>query len=274
MTTTSAPQQVFGHAFGGNPAEHYERYFVPAIAAPLATTLVAAANLRSGERVLDVACGTGIVARLSADHVGAAGRVAGADVNAGMLAVARAVTASTATPIQWYETGAEAMPLPDEAFDVVLCQFGLQFVAHKHAALAEMQRVLVMNGRAHLSVPTPTPFFDILEQALANHGLPAAAAFVRLVFSMHDAAQLERLLRGAGFSAVDVQSQTTRLRLPPPTQFFWQYIQSTPAAAAIAQVDDKARSSLEREVVAKWQPWLAGDGLAPAQEIMVATARK
>ena len=201
MTTTGAPQQVFGQAFGPNPTENYERYFVPAIGAPLATALVAAATLRAGERVLDVACGTGIVARLSAEQVGAAGRVAGVDINAGMLAVARAAAASTAPPIQWYETSAEAMPLPAEAFDVVFCQLGLEFVMDKKAALAEMRRVLVASGRAYISVPTPTPFFDVLEKALARHDLPGAAAFVRLVFSMRDAAELERLLLGAGFGA-------------------------------------------------------------------------
>lgn len=85
MTATNAPQGFYGTAYGGSAPENYERYFVPAIGRPLAEQLVAAAALRAGERVLDVACGTGVVARLAAGRVGPAGSVAGADVNAGML---------------------------------------------------------------------------------------------------------------------------------------------------------------------------------------------
>ena len=144
--TTTARQPAFGKTFGGNAAENYERYFVPAIGRPLATDLVAAAALQAGERVLDVACGTGVVTRLAAEQVGPGGSVAGADLTANMLEVARSA-APPKSGIQWYETSAEAMPLPDHAFDVVFCQLGLQFVADKAAAAREMHRVLVPGGR-------------------------------------------------------------------------------------------------------------------------------
>jgi ubiquinone/menaquinone biosynthesis C-methylase UbiE len=274
MTTTSTPQEVFGKAYGGNAPENYERYFVPAIGGPLAADLIAAARLGSGERVLDVACGTGIVARLAADCVGTSGAVAGVDVNAAMLAVARSVAAAARTPIQWYETSAEAMPLPDEAFDVVFCQLGLQFVPDKRAAVSEMRRVLVARGRAYVTVPTPTRFFDVLDDALTRQAVPTAAAFVRLVFSMDDASELERLFRSAGFGEVDIRSETKRLRLPRPEEFLSQYIQSTPLAGAITQLDDKRRAALERDVVAGWQEWVEDSGMTYAQEILVAAARK
>ena len=90
------------------------------IAAPLATDLIDIAALGLGERVLDVACGTGVVARLAAERVGATGTVAGIDLNPGMLEVARSVTPPSMA-IEWHESSAEAIPLPDEAFDVVLC---------------------------------------------------------------------------------------------------------------------------------------------------------
>src|SRR3546814_6159009 len=79
------------------------------------------AALREGERVLDVACGTGVVTRLASEQVGATGAVSGLDVNPGMLAVARAATPEGMS-IEWHEANAEAMPLPDASFDVVLCQ--------------------------------------------------------------------------------------------------------------------------------------------------------
>lgn len=267
-------EQYFGKAYGGNPPANYERFFVPAIGAPLAADLIRLSALRPGERVLDVACGTGVVARLALQQVGATGTVAGLDVNPGMLAVARSAT-PPGIPIEWHESSAEAMPLPDASFDVVLCQMGLQFVPDKHAALREMWRVLVRGGRLILNVPGPTPrLFTIMGEAIARHVGAEAAGFVDHVFSLHDKAEIQTLVSGAGFHDVSLQSDIKPLRLPAPEEFFWQYVQSTPLAGAVAQVDDERRGSLERDVVAKWQEFVKDRALVLQVRIVVATAWK
>lgn len=267
-------EQYFGKAYGGNPPANYERFFVPAIARPLATDLVHLAALRPGERVLDVACGTGVVARLASQRVGAIGTVAGLDVNPGMLAVARSAT-PPGMPIEWHEASAEAMPIPDASFDVVLCQMGLQFMPDKPAALREMRRVLVRGGRLILNVPGPTPrLFTIMGEALARHIGAEAAGFVNHVFSLHDMAEIQNVVSGAGFHDVSVQSDTKPLRLPVPEEFLWQYVHSTPLAGAVAQVDDDRRASLERHVVAKWQEFVNDGALVLQVRIVIATARK
>jgi ubiquinone/menaquinone biosynthesis C-methylase UbiE len=115
--------QISFETYGGNAAENYERYFVATIGAPLAADLVDLAALSNGERVVDIACGTGVVTRLAAERVGADGTVAGVDINPGMLAVARA--AASDPTIEWQEASAEALALPDDAYDVALCQMGL-----------------------------------------------------------------------------------------------------------------------------------------------------
>src|SRR5213594_3722286 len=122
--------------YGGNAAENYERYFVPTIGTPFATALLDAAGLHRGERVLDVACGTGVVTRLAAERVGPDGALGGLDINPAMLAVARSVSSSGA-PIEWHEASAESLPLADGSFDVVLSSLGLQFVSDKLSALGE-----------------------------------------------------------------------------------------------------------------------------------------
>lgn len=267
-------EQHFGKAYGGNPPANYERFFVPAIGAPLATDLIRLTALRPGERVLDAACGTGVVARLASQQVGDTGTVAGLDVNPGMLAVARSAT-PPGMPIEWHEASAEAMPLPDASFDVVLCQMGLQFMPDKHAALREMWRVLVRGGRLILKVPGPTPRpFAMMGEALARHIGAEAAGFVDHVFSLHDAAKIQNLVRGAGFHDVSVQSDTKPLRLPPPEEFLWQYVHSTPLAGAVAQVDDERLGSLERDVVAKWQEFVEDRVLVLQVRVVAATARK
>jgi ubiquinone/menaquinone biosynthesis C-methylase UbiE len=271
---TRMVKQVYDKSFRGNAAEEYQRFFVPAIGASVAQDLVAVAKLQPGERVLDVACGTGVVARLTAERVGPAGLVAGLDVNPDMLAVARSETPAD-TSIDWYEASAEAMPLSDGAFDVVLCQMGLQFVPDKLAALREMHRVLDTQGRIHLTVPGPKPrLFAIMSDALASHVDPEAASFTDLVFSMHDVGELRQLLRSAGFREIDVQATMKNLRLPAPSDFLWQYIRSTPMANAAARASKHALEALESDVCVRWEAFVANGSLSLEVGMTTASAIK
>src|SRR5688572_7310486 len=110
---------------GSNAAEIYDTMLVPAMFAPWAPVLIDTAAVRPGERVIDIACGTGVVTRLAATRVGRSGRVVGLDINAAMLAVARSQPATDDTPVDWLEANAQAIPLPDASFDIALCQHGL-----------------------------------------------------------------------------------------------------------------------------------------------------
>lgn len=242
-------------AYSGTGPENYQRYFVPVIGRPLAETLVDLARVRPGQRVLDVACGTGIVASVAAERAGAAGSVAGVDLNPGMLAVARS-TAASGAPISWHEAAADALPFPDGAFDLVLCQLGLQFFPDRLGALREMRRVLAPSGRTLVLVPGPAAeLFAILEDALAAHFTPEVAAFVQVVFSLHEPDELRGLLADAGFRRVDARAHSTTLQLPPPEEFLWQYVSSTPLATAVRDLDEHARTAVTRDVVASWQPF-------------------
>jgi ubiquinone/menaquinone biosynthesis C-methylase UbiE len=248
-------ERVYDAQFSGNAADNYQRYFVPAIGAPLAADLVDAAALQIGERVLDVACGTGVVARLAAERIGETGRIAGSDVNRSMLEVARSLPAAGVS-IEWHEADAESLPHAEESFDAVLCQMGLQFVANKLAALREMRRVLVAGGRAVVNVPGPAPApMAAFADALERHVGAKAAAFMHLVFSLYDTGELRELLAAAGFREIDVRRATKALRVPPPEQFMWQYIYSTPMAGALAELDSPRQVALERDVCEKWRDY-------------------
>ncbi|HEX6652686.1 MAG TPA: methyltransferase domain-containing protein [Thermoleophilaceae bacterium] len=261
------------HSYGGTAPENYERYFVPAIGLPLATALVESAALSPGERVLDVACGTGVVARLAADQVGAAGSVTGLDVNPGMLAVARSVSSPAA--IEWRESNAEDTQLPDAAYDTALCQMGLQFFSDRGRAMAELSRALVPGGRLVANVPGPIPeVFQILHRAIGDHVSPEVAKFISVVFSLEDPRRLEELVSGSGFREVSVRRDPRVLRLPPPEDFLWQYVWSTPLAAAVGTLGDHERETLKRDVLAGWEG-LADDGALILQlDVLTVVAKR
>ena len=189
----------------GSAAETYERALVPAVFAAWAPLVVGLVDPKPGERVLDVACGTGVVARLAAQRVGGTGQVVGLDLNPGMLAMGRSI-ASNAEPasaaITWQEASAIKMPLPDAAFDIAYCQLGLQFFPDRPAALREMYRVLVSGGRLGLMVwrgIEHSPGFDVLAAALARHVSAEAAGIMRAPFGIADAEELRGLIAAAGF---------------------------------------------------------------------------
>jgi SAM-dependent methyltransferase len=239
--------------YRGSPPELYERHFVPRIGRPCAAPLVGAARLAKGERVIDIACGTGIVARLAAERVGPHGTVAGIDPQPGMLDVARA---STDTPVDWREATAEGLPFGDDAFDAAICSLGLQFFPDKVGALREMRRVVVDGGRIAVGVPGPTPpMMCELHDALAVHLGVEAAAFVQAVFVLDDPTRLAALCEAAGSDGVDVTSQRLTLALDPPVDFLWQYLLGTPLAVAVADLDARGRQALEDDVVERWRPF-------------------
>jgi ubiquinone/menaquinone biosynthesis C-methylase UbiE len=236
-------------SYGGPAPSNYERYFVPVVAAPLAIDLVDAASLTPGESVLDLACGTGVVARVAAERLGPA-TIEAADVNPGMIEVARSIAVSPR--ISWHQASAEALPFADAAFDTVLCQMGLQFFSDKVLALSEARRVLRAQGRFLATVPSPIPsLFTILAAQLERHGQQRAAEFVRQVFSLGDA-ELEELLDRAGFADISVTASEKALRLPAPHDFLWQYVTSTPLGAVFAELGATERRDIARDVVSEW----------------------
>lgn len=129
-------------------AEAYEEFFIPALIKEWASRVIEAARIQPGDKVLDVACGTGIVARTAAQRVGSGGTVAGLDRNPGMPEIARRM----ATGIDWRQGEAESLPYSDETFDAVVCQFGLMFFSDRSLALREMMRVPANKGRLALTV--------------------------------------------------------------------------------------------------------------------------
>jgi ubiquinone/menaquinone biosynthesis C-methylase UbiE len=267
-------EKYFDHSFGATAPENYQRFFVPVIGKPLAEDLLRKAGLKAGERVLDVGCGTGVVTRLAAEQVGREGTVAGLDINPGMLAVAKSVTRSQ-PGIEWYEASADAIPLPDETFDVVLCQLSLQFVSDRSMALQEMHRVLAPDGRLVLNLPGPAdPLFETLANAMGRHISAQAAGFVQAVFALHDETELEELLSSAGFRDISVQAETRELSLPGARDFLWQYLGSTPLAGVIAEASEEARSALEGEVLAEWSEHEEAGGIPYRQRIVTASARR
>lgn len=262
----------FDEKYGSEPPKNYEQFFVPVIGRPLAVDLVDLANIQIGEDVLDVACGTGIVARLAAQKTGLDGSVSGLDVNAGMLAVAKSVTHNSS--IDWYEASAEAMPLPDDSFDVVFCQMGLQFMPEKGVALQEMKRVLKPGGRILLNVPGPNSgVFSIFSDAMKQHISPEAAEFMNHVFSLHDVDEIQELFEKAGFQKIDIHVTTKVLRLPKPKDFLWQYIFSTPLAPVISEANEESRMALEKEVMEKWEPFVKNGQIIQEQHMVTVQAQ-
>ena len=168
MTTTPTTSSVYGKAYGGSAPENYQRYFVPAIGGPFAEDLIGGSGAPS-RRTRARRCvrhGCRRAPRGGARRPERHGRRAGSESGD---AVRRAVRSFHWRGDPLAQTSAESIPLPDDAFDVVLCQLGLQFVADKSAALREMRRVLAPGGRVLVTTPPPNAFFDVLDEAMTRH---------------------------------------------------------------------------------------------------------
>jgi ubiquinone/menaquinone biosynthesis C-methylase UbiE len=275
MTEEESPTpQQEQYQLSGNAAELYERYAVRHFMGPWAPGLVALAALQPGERVLDLACGTGLVARLAAAHVGLTGTITGLDLNSGMLAVARSMPPPPGARVTWIEGSAEAIDLPDASFEVILCQQGFQFFPDKPRALWEMRRVLAPRGRVFLSVwKSAGPYNFAVAEALERHVGVETATRYRAQRLVPDAEELHRLLVDAGFCEVQVRPSIMKIRLPRVEEFVLCHLSAMPLAGVVTALGMERRAALARQVGRALQSYADGDGVAVPDETNIATAR-
>jgi SAM-dependent methyltransferase len=194
-------------------ATAYEDLFVPALFRQWAPLVVSAADIQPGQRVLDVACGTGVLAREVALRVGPSGHTAGLDITLGMLEVAKRI----APAIEWKQGPADALPFPDQSFDAVVSQFGLMFFPDRKKALREMLRVLVSGGRCAVAVfdsldnlPAYADEVALLERSAGSQ----AADALRAPFVLGEKDGLVQLAEEAGVTSIEVATHMGTARFP------------------------------------------------------------
>jgi SAM-dependent methyltransferase len=217
-------------------AEVYESSFVPALFAPWAPMLVDAAGVSDGDRVLDVACGTGVVARTAAERVGPRGSVVGIDLDPAMLVVAERLRPD----IEWRVGDAGGLPFLARSFDIALCQAALMFFPDPSEALRQMARVVKDDGIVAIQVwdrledqPAYRPFID----AAARHAGPEAIDLLGSYFSRGDLSLLTELLRAAGLRPAALRTEAKILHFDSVEAFVMIEVRSTPLGDRLGDDD-------------------------------------
>ncbi len=249
-------------------AEVYEEFFVPALFLPWAADVADAAALGPGHRVLDVACGTGVLTREVAKRVKPQGATAGVDRNPGMIAVAH----RKAPEIDWREGRAEELPFPDQAFDAVVSQFGLMFFEDRVGALKEMWRVLRPGGRLAVAVwdtlehvPGYASMVALLERLFGE----SIANELRTPYSMGQPDELKSLFEQAGIPDVSIRTLDQMARFPSVEAWVDLDVKGWTLGDLI---DDAQHQTLLREAEMEMKRYVQDDGTvafhSPAHIVM------
>jgi SAM-dependent methyltransferase len=254
------------------PAEVYDELFVPALFQQWGSIIADAARIRLGDKVLDIACGTGVLACAVVDRVGPQGTVAGLDPNTDMLSVAR----RKSTIVEWREGRAESLPYADESFDAVVSQFGFMFFDDRPAALREMMRVLRPGGRLAVAVCDTldhSPGYAALARLLQQlFGDRIADAF-RAPFVLGDPGRLLSICAAAGIADANVAQHHGSVRFASIKSLI-----STERACVWTlggMLDDAQFGELLKEAEQALKPFVRTDGgIAFEMPALVVTASK
>ena len=239
-----------------NAAEIYEEFFVPALFQEWTERVIDAASIRPGNRVLDVACGTGVLARTAAERVGVDGVVIGLDVNPGMLAVAE----RKGPAITWRQGRAESLPFADAEFDAVVSQFALMFFDDRVAALEEMRRVVRPNGRVAVAVwgsIEETPGYSSMSDLLRRLFGEEAATSLSAPYSLGDREDVRSLFSRAGITDVAIQTIIGMARFPSIRSWVFTDIKGWTLADVLS---DEQFATLLEHAERDMQPFVTSDG--------------
>jgi ubiquinone/menaquinone biosynthesis C-methylase UbiE len=267
--------QAGGHTSGFQLSDDaptaYARFALK-IVEPWTDDLILAAGCRDGHRVLDVACGTGVVASRVNLVTSKFCYTTGIDINEGMLRVAR-----KNPQVEWHQGSAVELPFEAGSFDVVLCQQGLQYFPDRSAAMREMARVLAPGGRIALNVwgaLDRQPFLVAAIAAIGTFlGADAQAPF-HLAFSLNSAAELRQLANDAGLQSIRVRFEHRTMRYPVPARFVASWLGGTPITAQFLALPDDRKQAFIGDVVERLATYVDDDGLAVPMENHFLTALK
>jgi ubiquinone/menaquinone biosynthesis C-methylase UbiE len=250
-----------GFQLAGSAPENYDR-FISVFMAPFVDAIVRRASIQPGDSVLDVACGTGAVARAASALVGDAGSVAGLDINAGMLAAAHKVATAANQDIEWHEASAESMPFEDARFNAVLSSQGIMFFPDLRQGLSEMCRVAAHGGRVIASFWAGplgrSPYIAASNQRL-EPVVPEGMQVVEQAFGV-DRDEVASIFRALGMTEITAETVEEMVSLPPIADYFPGYAASLPYADDFEALSPAVKQRLYEEITSDLASYVQGDG--------------
>jgi ubiquinone/menaquinone biosynthesis C-methylase UbiE len=223
--------------FVGSIPEIYDRCLGPVLFEPYAADLVSRLKVGPAARVLELACGTGIVTRRLRDRLASGATIVATDLNEPMLAFA-ARKFRPGERVEWRQADACALPFPDGSVDAVVCQFGFMFVPDKPLAMREARRVLRPGGLLAFNVwgsMEDDPFALVAHETIAGFFPGDPPTFYQVPFSMHDRGELEHLVSGAGFTSVKVETVRLTGESPSARELAIGLVEGNPVVTAIKE---------------------------------------
>lgn len=250
-------------------ADHYERFWQAQLA-PAQELLLELAALQAGERVIEVACGTGLVTFPAARAVGAAGAVLATDISDAMVAhVAEAANELVLDNVTTRRADAEALGVPDASFDVALCALGLMYVPDPFAAVREMRRALRPGGRAVVAVWGArsncgwAEIFSIVDHFVKSEVCP-------MFFQLGGGDALRMAMTQGGFGDLAIRRIATTLDYASGDEACGAAFAGGPVALAYSRFDTATREAAHKEYLDSIAEWKVGDGYSVPGEFVVA----